>query len=42
MIFVTSMVQCAVEGYEVNAFDFIVKPVNYYSFKLKMKKAVAT
>ncbi len=41
LIFVTSLAQYAVEGYDVNALDFIVKPVNYYSFKLKMKKALA-
>lgn len=30
LIFVTNMVQMAVEGYSVDAMDFIVKPVNYY------------
>lgn len=40
IIFVTNMSQYAVKGYEVDALDFIVKPVNYYSFALKMNKAV--
>lgn len=39
LIFVTNMSQFAVEGYEVDAIDFIVKPLNYYSFKMKIEKA---
>lgn len=38
LIFVTSMVQYAVQGYDVNAFDFIVKPLNYTAFEMKMKR----
>lgn len=38
LIFVTSMVQYAVQGYDVNAFDFIVKPLNYAAFEMKMKR----
>lgn len=41
LVFVTSLAQYAVEGYEVDALDFVVKPVNYYSFKMKIKKALA-
>ena len=40
IIFVTNMSQFAVNGYEVNAFDFIVKPVNYLTFAMKMNRAV--
>lgn len=40
LIFVTNLVQYAVMGYEVNAMDYIVKPLNYYSLALKMKRAV--
>lgn len=40
LIFITSMAQYAVHGYEVDAMDYIVKPLNYYSFNLKMKRAV--
>ena len=36
VIFVTSLAQYAVKGYEVSAFDFIVKPVNYFDFRLKL------
>ena len=38
MIFVTNMAQYAVKGYEVAALDFIVKPVSYYDFALKMER----
>lgn len=40
VIFVTSLAQYAVEGYSVNAFDFIIKPVTYYNFALKLKRAL--
>ena len=38
LVFVTSMVQYAVKGYEVEALDFIVKPVRYSSFEMKMRR----
>lgn len=40
IIFVTNMAQFAVRGYEVGAFDFIVKPVAYSNFALKLKRAL--
>ena len=40
LIFVTNMAQYALRGYDVNALDFILKPLNYYSFAMKLKKAV--
>lgn len=39
LIFVTNMSQLAVRGYEVNALDFLVKPVTYVDFSLKMDRA---
>ena len=39
IIFVTNMAQMAIRGYEVQALDFVVKPVNYYSFAMKMTNA---
>lgn len=36
LIFVTNLAQYAINGYSVNAFDFILKPINYYSFSMKM------
>lgn len=38
LLFVTNMVQFALEGYEVDAADFIVKPVEYGSFCLRMDR----
>lgn len=40
IVFITNMVQFAVQGYEVNAIDFIVKPVSYYNFADKMDKVL--
>lgn len=40
LIFVTNMAQYAVKGYEVDALDFVVKPVSYYNFAMKMEKAL--
>lgn len=41
LIFVTTMRQYAIQGYEVAASDFIVKPVSYPEFKLKFTKALS-
>ncbi len=40
LFFVTNLAQYALESYEVSAFDYIVKPVNYYNLALKMKRAL--
>lgn len=40
LIFVTSMARFALNGYEVGAFDFIVKPVQYGNIRLKLIRAV--
>lgn len=40
LIFVTNMAQYAVKGYEVDALDFIVKPLAYSDFSFKMKRAL--
>lgn len=40
IIFVTRMAKYAIKGYEVSALDFIVKPLDYYSFALKIKRAL--
>ena len=40
VIFVTNLAQYAVKGYEVDAFDFIVKPVIYAEFAMKLTRAV--
>lgn len=38
LVFVTNMAQYAVKGYEVGAVDYIVKPVSYYDFSLKLRR----
>lgn len=38
LVFVTNMAQFAVKGYEVDAFDFVVKPVTYSNFKMKIQR----
>ena len=42
IFFVTNMAQMAIRGYEVNALDFIIKPLNYYSFAMKLQNALDT
>ena len=41
LIFVTNMAQFAIQGYEVQAMDYILKPINKYSFAMKLKRAIA-
>ena len=41
VIFVTNLSQFAIDGYEVKAFDFVVKPISYYNFSLKLKRALS-
>lgn len=38
LVFVTNLMQFAVGGYEVGAFDFILKPITYGSFFLKFNR----
>lgn len=40
LIFVTNMAQYAIKGYEVNALDFILKPLTYFAFSQKLKRAL--
>ena len=40
IVFVTNMAQYAIRGYEVGAFDFVVKPVEYRVFAFKFKRVV--
>ena len=40
LVFVTSLTQYAIAGYGVSALDYIVKPVNYYDFALKLTRAL--
>ena len=40
LIFITNMAQYAINGYEVDAVDFVVKPVSYADFAMKIQKAM--
>lgn len=40
LIFITNMAQYAIQGYEVRALDYILKPVNYYAFAMKLRKVI--
>lgn len=40
LIFITNMAQYAINGYEVQALDFMVKPIEYFNFSLKLDKAI--
>lgn len=40
LIFVTDLARYAVRGYSVDALDFMVKPVSYYDFALRMGRAM--
>ena len=41
IIFVTNLAHMAIRGYEVRALDFILKPVNFYSFSMKIQNAIS-
>ena len=40
LIFITNLIQYAQKGYEVDATAYIIKPVQYYDFALKFRKAL--
>lgn len=40
VVFITNLMQYAQRGYEVDAVSFLVKPVSYFDFSLKFKKAL--
>lgn len=38
LVFITNMAQYAIKGYEVDALDFVLKPVSYYRFSSLLQK----
>ncbi|MDO4340792.1 MAG: LytTR family DNA-binding domain-containing protein [Eubacteriales bacterium] len=40
IMFITNMTQYAICGYEVEALDYMVKPVEYFSFSQKLGRAI--
>ncbi len=41
LIFITNMPQYAIQGYKVNALDYMLKPVSYFAFAASMDKALS-
>ena len=41
IIFITNRSDYAVRGYEVDALDYVVKPVEYFSFSQKLDRAIS-
>ena len=40
LMFITNMAQYAISGYSVGALDFVMKPVNYYTFAMKVGRVL--
>lgn len=40
LIFLTNLAKYAIKGYSVNAFDFICKPITYFSFSTMLNRAL--
>lgn len=40
LMFITNMAAYAIRGYSVGALDFVMKPLNYYTFSMKMTRAL--
>lgn len=40
LMFITNMAQYAISGYSVGALDFVMKPITYYSFAMKVGRVL--
>lgn len=40
LVFITNIAQYAIKGYEYDALDYVLKPVNYYQFSVKLARAL--
>ena len=40
IMFITNMTNYAIRGYEVDAMDYVLKPVTYFSFARKLERAI--
>lgn len=40
IMFITNMAQYALFGYSVGALDFVMKPINYYTFSMKLRRVL--
>ncbi len=41
IIFITNMPQFAMEGYKVDALDYVLKPISYYAFSQRIDRALS-
>lgn len=41
IIFITNMPQYAIQGYKVDALDYVLKPVDYFAFSQRMDRALS-
>lgn len=40
IIFITNMAQFAINGYEVDALDYVLKPISYFGFAQRINRAI--
>lgn len=40
IVFITNLAQYAIQGYSVNALDYILKPLSYFSFSQRLSRAL--
>lgn len=40
IIFITNMAQYAIKGYEVDAMDYVLKPISYFAFSQRLERAI--
>ena len=40
LMFITNMASYAIYGYEVGALDFVMKPITYYAFSMRLTRAL--
>lgn len=40
LMFITNIAGYAIRGYEVGALDFVMKPINYYTFAMKLTRVI--
>lgn len=41
LVFITNMAQYAINGYEVGALDYVLKPINYFTFSVRLERALS-
>ena len=41
LVFVTNLARYAINGYEVEALDYVLKPLSYEAFSLKIRKIIS-